>query len=65
MSANCPEQCFDCKWHARVTGLVISGLHICRYANIKYDKPRLDVCTETVRKHGGTCLWHEKESNDD
>lgn len=61
MSANCPEQCRDCKWHVYITGLVRGGLHRCWYANIRNDKPWLDVCTEIVRKHGGTCLWHEKE----
>lgn len=62
---NCPEQCRDCKWHVHITGLVRGGLHRCRYENIRHDKPWLDVCAEMVRKHGGTCLWHEKEANDD
>ena len=60
-----PEQCLDCKWHVRITGLVLGGIHRCRYANIRHDRPWLDVCTEIIKKNGGTCLWHEKEARDD
>ena len=61
----CPEQCRDCKWHVRITGLVRGGLHRCMYENLKRGYPSLVVCEETVREHGGMCLWYKKEANDD
>ena len=61
----CPEQCRDCKWHVRITGLVRGGLHRCMYENLKCGHPWMSVCEETVRKHGGMCLWYKKEANDD
>lgn len=62
---NCPEQCRDCKWHVKITGLVRGGLHRCRYENIMNGQPCLTVCAETIRKHGGMCLWRDEVCIDD